>query len=114
MSDEAQVSRSFYAALVASIAVYGVAATSPLFTTRTASKLVLTVEIIVPALFALLHGFQVYRLRGVLLFISNSFLVGGVFEVLGVASGFPFGNYYFTEAMGPKLLGVPLLMGLAY
>jgi putative membrane protein len=37
-----------------------------------------------------------------------------VFENLGVLTGVPFGRYYFTDVMGPKLLHVPILLGLAY
>jgi putative membrane protein len=35
-------------------------------------------------------------------------------ENFGVMTGFPFGRYYFTSAMGPKFLLVPILMGPAY
>src|SRR5262249_48299661 len=35
-------------------------------------------------------------------------------EALGVHTGFPFGHYYFTDGMGPKLFDVPILMGPAY
>src|SRR5262249_50320995 len=41
-------------------------------------------------------------------------LVGNVFENVGVSTGFPFGHYYFTDLMGPKLFAVPILLGLAY
>ena len=32
----------------------------------------------------------------------------------GVRTGFPFGHYYFTDLMGPKLFVVPIQLGLAY
>lgn len=35
-------------------------------------------------------------------------------EVLGVAFGFPFGGYHYTEALGPRWLGVPLVMLAAW
>ena len=35
-------------------------------------------------------------------------------ENLGVATGFPFGPYVFTGAMGPRIFAVPVLLGLAY
>jgi hypothetical protein len=41
-------------------------------------------------------------------------VVGNLSENLGVATGFPFGRYYFVELMGPKLFHVPVLLGLAY
>ena len=42
--------------------------------------------------------------------------VGGGFavEALGVATGFPFGSYHYTDALGPRLLGVPLVIPLAW
>lgn len=64
--------------------------------------------------FALIHGAMSYRLRGILIFFAICFVVGNVFENFGVATGFPFGRYYFTDAMGPRLFQVPILLGLAY
>jgi putative membrane protein len=42
--------------------------------------------------------------------------VGGGFavEALGVATGFPFGSYHYSDALGPRLLGVPLVIPLAW
>jgi uncharacterized membrane protein len=41
---------------------------------------------------------------------------GGGFtvEALGVATGFPFGEYAYSGALGPRLLGVPLVIPLAW
>jgi putative membrane protein len=64
--------------------------------------------------FALIHGAMSYRLRGILIFFAICLIVGNAFENLGVVTGFPFGRYYFTNAMGPKLFQVPILLGLAY
>lgn len=41
-------------------------------------------------------------------------LFGFAAEVFGVHFGFPFGSYHYTETLQPKLLGVPLVMGLAW
>jgi uncharacterized membrane protein len=40
--------------------------------------------------------------------------LGFAVEALGVHSGFPFGRYAYTRALQPQLLGVPLVMGLAW
>lgn len=40
--------------------------------------------------------------------------VGFAAEVAGVHLGFPFGSYSYTEALGPKLIGVPLVMTFAW
>lgn len=41
---------------------------------------------------------------------------GGGFavEAIGVATGFPFGTYDYSGELGPKLLGVPLIIPLAW
>jgi putative membrane protein len=44
-------------------------------------------------------------------------LVAGVavaFEAVGLATGFPYGSYRYGDALGPTLLGVPLLVPLAW
>jgi putative membrane protein len=41
--------------------------------------------------------------------------VGGFgVEVLGVHTGFPFGSYGYADTLGPRLWGVPLLLGAAW
>jgi len=39
---------------------------------------------------------------------------GAVAESISLRTGFPFGHYYFTEVMGPKILQVPFFLALAY
>ena len=39
---------------------------------------------------------------------------GWAVEALGVATGFPFGPYDYSGQLGPKLLGVPLIIPLAW
>ena len=44
-------------------------------------------------------------------------LVGGTavaFEAVGLATGFPYGEYRYSDALGPTLLGVPFLVPLAW
>jgi uncharacterized membrane protein len=55
-----------------------------------------------------------YRTRGILIFFAICLVVGNIFENVGVRTGFPFGHYYFTDRMGPKLSVVPIQLGLAY
>jgi len=75
---------------------------------------IVILHVIPPAGFALIHGAMFYRIRGILTFLAICVLVGNVFENLGVRTGFPFGSYYFTDVMGPKILVVPIFLGLAY
>ncbi len=42
------------------------------------------------------------------------FLSGFFVEVAGVATGTLFGEYYYGTAMGPKIWGVPVAMGLTW
>jgi uncharacterized membrane protein len=67
-----------------------------------------------PLVFALVHGTIVYGWRDALTFAGLCVAVGNVFENLSTRTGFPFGHYHFTERMGPKILQVPILLGLAY
>jgi len=73
-----------------------------------------TLHILLALGFTLLHGAQHYRLRGILVFCGICILAGNLIENLGVTTGFPFGRYYYGEAMGPRLFHVPVLLGPAY
>ncbi|TYP88344.1 carotenoid biosynthesis protein [Blastococcus xanthinilyticus] len=48
---------------------------------------------------------------GVLLLVA---LVAIAFESVGVATGFPYGSYTYSDVLGPTLLGVPFLVPLAW
>lgn len=75
---------------------------------------VVALHVFPPIVFALIHGALIYRMRGILIFLAIGFIAGNIFENLGVRTGFPFGRYYFTDLMGPKLSIVPIMLGLAY
>jgi uncharacterized membrane protein len=74
----------------------------------------LALHILPPLLFALIHGSRVYGWWGILTFAGLCLLVGNVFENVSILTGFPFGRYTFTDRMGPRILQVPILLGLAY
>jgi uncharacterized membrane protein len=65
-------------------------------------------------LFGLLHGASTYGWRGILFFLVVCLGVSNAFENLSIVTGFPFGWYHYSDAMGPKLFLVPLLIGPAY
>jgi len=65
-------------------------------------------------LFGLLHGASTYGWRGILLFMVVCLGVSNAFENLSIMTGFPFGWYHYSDALGPKLFLVPLLIGPAY
>ncbi len=41
-----------------------------------------------------------------------SWTLGYLVEVLGIKTGFPFGNYHYGYSLGPRLLAVPLIIGV--
>jgi putative membrane protein len=65
-------------------------------------------------LFGLLHGGTTYGWRGIVWFIVVCLGVSNLFENLSILTGFPFGWYHYSNAMGPRLFLVPLLIGPAY
>jgi putative membrane protein len=52
--------------------------------------------------------------RSALALIGTATLGGFAVESAGVATGFPFGAYDYSGQLGPKLLGVPLIIPLAW
>jgi uncharacterized membrane protein len=100
--------------LWALLILYGVARVLQVFPGRIPMLAVVALHVLPPIVFALVHGTMLYRARGILAFFAICLVIGNIFENLGVRTGFPFGHYYFTKLMGPKLFGVPILLGLAY
>jgi putative membrane protein len=96
------------------LAIYAVARVTQLFPDRIPMLAIVALHVLPPLAFALVHGAQVYGVRGIGLFVSLSVGIGMALEHLSILTGFPFGHYHFTSAMGPKLGAVPVLLGLAY
>jgi putative membrane protein len=72
------------------------------------------VQLCLMVAFALLHGASRYGAKGITAFAVICLVVSNLLENIGVATGFPFGEYYYTDSLGPKLGYVPLLIGPAY
>ena len=70
--------------------------------------------LLVSVAFALLHGALRYRWSGIVTFIVICLVVSNILENTSILTGFPFGHYHYTDALGPKLFLVPLLIGPAY
>ena len=64
--------------------------------------------------FVLLHGPRQIGWRRLAAFFAITFVVSWSYESMSIATGFPFGHYHYTNAMGPKLGTVPLLIMPAY
>lgn len=94
--------------------IYAIARVVAIFPSNLHMMAILVLHIFPPGVFAMIHGGMMYRVRGILVFATLCLGVGFIFECLGIRTGFPFGHYYFTDVMGPKLLQVPILIGAAY
>lgn len=64
--------------------------------------------------FMLIHGYLVLGLRNILVFIVITWGFSFCCEAFGVASGTLFGQYFYTNHLGPKILGVPLMIQISY
>jgi hypothetical protein len=69
-----------------------------------------TVNVFFLIAIATLHGLRRYSLKQFLIFFVIAFVVSNFYENLSILTGFPFGHYHYTEALGPKLFLVPLLI----
>src|SRR2546428_13194538 len=74
----------------------------------------IAVVLLLSVAFALIHGALRYGWSGIAVFIVISLVVSNILENTSILTGFPFGHYHYTDALGPKLFLVPVLMGPAY
>jgi uncharacterized membrane protein len=64
--------------------------------------------------FTLAQCFYELGLKKGLAFLLITSVTGFMFEILGTSTGFPFGKYYYTDFLGPKVLGVPEVVPLVW
>lgn len=64
--------------------------------------------------FVIVHALSLYRVWDVVAFYVITLVVSFLLENMGVLTGFPFGPYYYSDALGPKLGEVPILIGFSY
>jgi bisanhydrobacterioruberin hydratase len=55
---------------------------------------------------------QTSKQRSAYLFLLLAFVTGMLVEIIGVNTGYLFGIYTYGQVLGPKILGVPLLIGI--
>jgi putative membrane protein len=60
----------------------------------------------------LLLAFHTGFNRHFLLFAFSAFAIGMATEIIGVNTGLIFGDYYYGPILGPKIMGVPLMIGV--
>ncbi|MFX1276343.1 MAG: carotenoid biosynthesis protein [Promethearchaeota archaeon] len=68
----------------------------------------------IPLIFIIIHGVLRYGGKNMIIFFIITFIISWTTETLSILTGFPFGNYYYTDVLGPKLWLVPLLIMPAY
>jgi putative membrane protein len=61
-----------------------------------------------------LHGFAVYGPRYAFTLLIIAVLFGFWIEQLGVTTGWPFGDYVYSDTLGLKVLDVPLVVPFAW
>lgn len=64
--------------------------------------------------FTLMHGSAALGFQRLLIFLGITVVLSFTSEAVGVATGLIFGNYHYTDLLGPKLLGVPLMIQVGY
>lgn len=64
--------------------------------------------------FLFLHGSKRYGHRQIRNFVIIVVLTGWLFESISVATGYPFGGYYYTNIMAPFIGDVPVFVLPAY
>jgi putative membrane protein len=60
------------------------------------------------------HALLTRGARAAAALVATATLGGFAVEAVGVATGFPFGTYDYSGQLGPKVLGVPLIIPLAW
>jgi uncharacterized membrane protein len=78
------------------------------------NAVIAVVTILGGLVFLLLHGSQAFGWRNLIAFLLITVVVSFAAEAIGVATGWVFGPYHYTDQIGPKLLGVPPLIQIAY
>ncbi len=114
MTTSAGVTRFQTGVLWTSLLVYVVGRICQLYPEKIPVLQIVILQVAAPAVFALVHGSILYTVKGMLAFTGICLGVGAICESLSLYTGFPFGHYYFTSLMGPKVLQVPVLLILAY
>ncbi len=77
-------------------------------------RVVTIATIYVGATSMLLHAYLSYGVKYLLRYFPITVLFGYFIELLGVKSGWPFGEYYYDPSLGVAIFGVPLVVPFAW
>ena len=72
------------------------------------------VTTILITIFSFTHGVKRYGVGRMVFFVAMISIVSWGYESLSILTGFPFGNYHYTEILGPKIGLVPVIIMPAY
>ena len=114
MTADAGIARWKTFLLWTSLLLYAQGRICQLYPERISIQLIVVMQVVPPAVLALVHGSILYGVRGMFAFAAFCLGVGAGCESLSLCIGFPFGHYYFTSLMGPTIFHVPILLVLAY
>ncbi|GAA4960759.1 carotenoid biosynthesis protein [Actinoplanes utahensis] len=70
--------------------------------------------VLIGVLLSVTHALLSRGVRAGVALVATATLGGFAVEAIGVATGFPFGTYDYSGQLGPKVLGVPLIIPLAW
>jgi putative membrane protein len=80
----------------------------------TARAVLVVLTVLLGCTASVAHAAATRGWRGALALLGITAGGGFLVEALGVATGFPFGSYAYTDALGPRVAGVPLVIALAW
>lgn len=72
------------------------------------------VFVLLLTVFSVWHGIRRYGAKKMLVFFAITFVVSFSYETLSILTGFPFGNYDYSDSFGLKIWLVPSLIMPAY
>ena len=72
------------------------------------------VTTILITVFSFTHGMKRYGLSRMVFFVAMISVVSWGYESLSILTGFPFGNYHYTDVLGLKIGLVPVIIMPAY
>ena len=108
------VTRWQYLLLWASLILYAEGRVCQQYPELIPVQLIVLMQVAAPAVFAVVHGSILYRVKGMAVFAAFCLGAGALCESLSLRTGFPFGHYAFSGLMGPQVLRLPVLLVLAY
>jgi len=86
-----------------------------IFNDSLAPLAVVGVYVLALTAFSLIHGKQTLGLKNILAFFAIAAIVSFSLEFVGVTTGLVYGEYLFSELLGPKILGiVPWVIPIAW